>query len=179
MKSTLCRLPPYLFFSRLNFFFFFGPSRSSLFCSHLFLHICVLSSSVVSDSLQPRGQQHARPLCPCDSPGKAIFLKDTHSWSGLPFFFRGSSQPRDWTWVSYIAGRFFTNWATIKAQEYLYDLGNSTQLDTFHSHYTGNLIHCFLVVTLWVFPIFVFNLTSFSLGKITHLFSLDSQCIFC
>ena len=25
---------------------------------------------------------------------------------------RGSSQPRDWTWISCIAGRFFTDWAT-------------------------------------------------------------------
>ena len=29
-----------------------------------------------------------------------------------------SSQPRDWTQVSHIAGRFFTSWATRKAQEY-------------------------------------------------------------
>ena len=27
-------------------------------------------------------------------------------------FSRGSSQPRDWTWVSYITCRFFTIWAT-------------------------------------------------------------------
>ena len=27
-------------------------------------------------------------------------------------FSRGSSQPRDWTWVSCIAGRIFTDWAT-------------------------------------------------------------------
>ena len=27
-------------------------------------------------------------------------------------FSRGSSRPRDWTWVSCIAGRFFTIWAT-------------------------------------------------------------------
>ena len=27
-------------------------------------------------------------------------------------FSRGSSQPRDWNWVSCIAGRFFTIWAT-------------------------------------------------------------------
>ena len=27
-------------------------------------------------------------------------------------FSRGSSQPRDWSWVSYIAGRFFIVWAT-------------------------------------------------------------------
>jgi len=31
---------------------------------------------------------------------------------------RGSSQPRDWTQVSHIAGRFFTIWATREAQEY-------------------------------------------------------------
>ena len=34
-------------------------------------------------------------------------------WSGLPFFFsRTSSRPRDQTWVSCIAGGFFTNWVT-------------------------------------------------------------------
>ena len=31
---------------------------------------------------------------------------------------RGSSQPRDWTQVSHIAGGFFTIWATWEAQEY-------------------------------------------------------------
>ena len=30
---------------------------------------------------------------------------------------RGSSQLRDWTWVSYIAGGFFTVWATREAEE--------------------------------------------------------------
>ena len=33
-------------------------------------------------------------------------------------FFRVSSQPKDWTQVSYIAGRFFTSWATREAQEF-------------------------------------------------------------
>ena len=33
-------------------------------------------------------------------------------------FCRGSSQPRDWTQVSRIVGRFFTSWATRKAEEY-------------------------------------------------------------
>ena len=37
-------------------------------------------------------------------------------WSGLPRIpSRGSSQPRDWTQVSHIAGRFFTIWATREA----------------------------------------------------------------
>ena len=38
-------------------------------------------------------------------------------WVALPFS-RGSSQPRDRTQVSHIAGRFFTSWATRKGQEY-------------------------------------------------------------
>ena len=33
-------------------------------------------------------------------------------------FSRGSSQPRDGTQVSHIAGRLFTSWATMEAQEY-------------------------------------------------------------
>ena len=31
---------------------------------------------------------------------------------------RGSFQPRDWTWVSYIAGSLFINWATREAQKF-------------------------------------------------------------
>ena len=34
-------------------------------------------------------------------------------WVAFPFS-RGSSQPRDWTQVSRIAGRFFTSWVTVK-----------------------------------------------------------------
>ena len=38
-------------------------------------------------------------------------------WVAFPFS-RGSSQPRDWTQVSRIAGKFFICWATREAQEY-------------------------------------------------------------
>ena len=43
-----------------------------------------------------------------DSPGKNM------EWAVIPSS-RGSSQPRDQTQVSYIAGRFFTNWAIREA----------------------------------------------------------------
>ena len=36
-------------------------------------------------------------------------------WVAIPFS-RGSSQPRDQTWISFITGRFFTIWATREAQ---------------------------------------------------------------
>ena len=38
-------------------------------------------------------------------------------WVAFPFS-RESSQPRDWTQVSRIAGRFFPSWATREVQEY-------------------------------------------------------------
>ena len=38
-------------------------------------------------------------------------------WVAFPFS-RESSQPRDQTQVSHIAGGFFTSWATREAQEY-------------------------------------------------------------
>ena len=38
-------------------------------------------------------------------------------WVAFPFS-RGSSQPRDHTQVSCIAGTFFSSWATMEAQEH-------------------------------------------------------------
>ena len=55
------------------------------------------SRSGVSDSLQPHGL-----YSPWNSPGQIL------EWVAFPFS-RGSSQPRDKTQVSCIAGGFFTN----------------------------------------------------------------------
>ena len=57
---------------------------------------------VMSDSLQPHGLLQDRIL----------------ELVAFPFP-RGSSQNRDQTQASCIAGRFFTSWATREAQEYL------------------------------------------------------------
>ena len=63
-------------------------------------------------------------LCPtlcdpidCSLPGSSVhgFLQARIlEWVAIPFS-RGSTWPRDWTWVSCIAGRFFTVWATREA----------------------------------------------------------------
>ena len=53
----------------------------------------------------------------CSPPGSSvhgILQARTLEWVALPFS-RGSSQPRDQTRVSHIAGRFFTVWATWEA----------------------------------------------------------------
>ena len=61
---------------------------------------------MVSDSLRPHGLHS-----PWNSPGQDTGVV------AVPFS-RGSSQRRDRTQVSHIAGRFFTSWATREAQEY-------------------------------------------------------------
>ena len=61
------------------------------------------SYSVVSDSLWPHGL-----YSPWNSPGK-------NTGVGCHTFLQGSSQPRDQTLVSCIAGGFFTSWATREA----------------------------------------------------------------
>ena len=54
---------------------------------------------------------------PMDYSDHGILQARILEWVVIPFS-RGSSQPRDQTQVSRIAGRFFTSWATREAQEY-------------------------------------------------------------
>ena len=62
--------------------------------------------------------QSCPTLCdPMDYTVKGILQAQILEWVAFPFS-RGSSQLRDWTQVSHIAGGFFTSWATREAQEY-------------------------------------------------------------
>ena len=54
---------------------------------------------------------------PMDYTVHGILHARTLEWVNVTFS-RGSSQPRDRTQVSHIAGEFFTSWATREAQEY-------------------------------------------------------------
>ena len=68
----------------------------------------VLSRSVVSDSETPWTTAHQAP------PSMRIHQARILEWVAMPSS-RGSSQPRDGTQVSRIAGRFFAIWATREA----------------------------------------------------------------
>ena len=55
--------------------------------------------------------QSCPTLCdPIDHTVHEILQARILEWVAVPFS-RGFSQPRDWTQVSHIAGRFFTKWA--------------------------------------------------------------------
>ena len=56
----------------------------------------------------------------CSPPGSSVRgFPGNNTGVGCHFFSRGSSQPRDGIWVSHIAGRFFTIWATREAPRIL------------------------------------------------------------
>ena len=88
-------------------------------CVCVCVYTCV-SCSIMSDSLG---------LMDCSSPGSSvhgILQERIVEWVAVSFS-RGSSQPRDWTQVSYTTGRFFTIWATREAQDFLKTSINSFQ----------------------------------------------------
>ena len=76
----------------------------NVYVYNMYVHVWYIeyeseSHSAMSNSLQLHGILQARML----------------EWIAFSFS-RGSSQPRDQTQVSCIAGRFFTSWATREAQ---------------------------------------------------------------
>ena len=65
-----------------------------------------------------KAAQSCLTLCdPMDYTVYEILQAMILEWLAFPFS-RGSFQPRDQTQVSHIEGKFFTIWATRKAQEY-------------------------------------------------------------
>ena len=76
-----------------------GPCLASLIC------VCVLSHSVVSDSLWPHGLKPVRLLHPWDSPGK-------NTGVCCLALLQGSSWPRDQTHICCIDRWILYHWAT-------------------------------------------------------------------
>ena len=91
-----------------------GPSWNSQ--KVVLLHASSWNKSV--EMVCVKVAQLCSTLCdPMDHTVHWILQARMLEWGAFPFS-RGLFQPRDQTWVSLIAGRFFTIWATRKAQEY-------------------------------------------------------------
>ena len=68
-------------------------------------------------------------------------------WVAIPFS-RGSSQPRDWNWVSCSVGRFFTIWST---KDYLFvSLGGTLLPNAFVVHVLCARIYFSLQGSMWL-----------------------------
>ena len=93
-----------------------------------FFPIILYSSVILPYSPEVLVAQSCLTLCdpmdcgPPDSSVRGILQARILEWIAIPFS-RGSYRHRDWTWVSCIAGRFFTVWAThslpLKTEEML------------------------------------------------------------
>ena len=99
-----------------------GPRWERCFLFHIFIRfhlwilwMCVLLKRVLMLVL---AAQSCLTLCDpmdCSPPGSSvheIFQARILEWIAISFS-GGSSHPRDRTWVSCTAGRFFTDWATL------------------------------------------------------------------
>ena len=89
------------------------------------LHLCILELGwgfpLLPLPFNTESENEVAQSCPtlcdpidCSLPGSSlhgILQARVLEWVAISFS-RGSSQPRDWTWVSRIPGRFFNVWAT-------------------------------------------------------------------
>ena len=100
----------------------YNPMKNSTDCFLVFL-IQLLpyylfsstSLSLLSWDLPNPGIKPRFPALPADSlPAEPQEKRKNTGWVDYPFS-RGCSWPRNWTGVSWIAGRFFTNWAIREA----------------------------------------------------------------
>ena len=82
------------------------------------VYVCAQSPSRVWLFATPRTLARQAPL------SMGIFQARILEWIAMPSS-RGSSQPRDWTQVSYTASRFFTVWATREALSMYKDIKES------------------------------------------------------
>ena len=106
--------------------------------------VCVLVAQLCPPLWEPWTVAHQAS----GSSVHGIFQARILVWVAIPFS-RGSSEPRDWTLVSHIAGRSFTIWAT-KAVLTPYDSVLSCTLS--HPHHCHFLSHP--IIGIFLIPLF-------------------------
>ena len=93
------------------------PSMGSHRVGHDWSDLAAAVSHGMNVKVKVSITQSSPTLCDsmdCTPPGsslRGILQARILEWIAIPFS-RRSSQPRDWTWVSHIVGRFLTIWAT-------------------------------------------------------------------
>ena len=90
------------------------PYYTWLWCRHMGQGAGERENSVQSMTVKALVAQLCWILChpmDCSPPVHGILQARILEWVAIPFS-RGSSQPRDQTWVSCITGRFITIWGT-------------------------------------------------------------------
>ena len=106
----------YMFISRT--FAFLLPLKIPHIPQTIYISLFFAATVIFESEVKVKVSQSCLTLCdPMDYTVHGILQARILKWVVFPFS-KGSSQPRDWTQVSHIAGKFFTCWATRQAQEY-------------------------------------------------------------
>ena len=118
----------------------------------------------------------------CSPPGSSVHgISQARilEWVAISFS-RGLSQPRDWTWVSWIAGRFFAIWATRKEpkcpsiDEWIKKMYVCIYIHTY-------LVECYSAIKRWKLAIGIkwMNLEDTTLGETSQREQDKYSCGFC
>ena len=142
-----------------------------------------------------KSESEVAQLCPtlcdpvdCNLPGSSvhgILQAIVLEWAAI-FFSRGSSQPRDWTQVSHLAGRHFNLWASREAlvmltvwisvspNEITYFIGlffgrkAMTNLDSILKSQHITLLTKVRKIKARVFPVVMYGCESQTIKKVEH-----------
>ena len=135
-----------------------------LFFWFIFLHwICSISYLQYSLSYEEKVVQACLTLWDptnCSLPGSSVYgilQARMLEWVAIPFS-RGFSWPRNWTWVSCIAGNFFTIWATSEASNVVYLILNKIYSIYFNFlfYHLASPIRMYILWVLWFLSNFVY-----------------------
>ena len=105
-------------------------------------------------------------LCdPVDYTVRGILQARILEWVAFPFF-TGSSQSRDGTQVSCIAGGFFTSWATREARSLVYNYSNFYPY-VLHNIYNSTNMHklcimCYILSCIYYLTMYFVRLSIFA-----------------
>ena len=103
-----------LTFNRIPVSKVFSTLSSFCLCFQVLTILCLCLECFQSLYVKWKSLSHIQLCDPMDYTVHGILQAWILEWVAFPFS-RGSSQPSNWTGVSHIAGRFFTNWATREA----------------------------------------------------------------
>ena len=139
--------PRYLSRSLIQFLFSNVKFSSVTFC-YVKCEFPIPTLEIASLLLCLEGEGEVAQSCPtlfnsmdCSLAGSfihGIFQARVLEWVAISFS-RESSWPRDQTWVSYAAGRFFTNWATKKFKRIIKKKKKTLQNGRFSCKYIVSL----------------------------------------
>ena len=118
--------------------------EGTIFNTDIYIHVCVSVPQLCLTLCDPMD---------CNPPGSSvhgILQARILEWVAISFS-KGSSWPGDWTQVSHIAGRLFTNWVIRKDLFHCMTMLYFVYLFVIDRHWSVTTFCLFWIMVLWTF----------------------------